>query len=63
MSLGMIIDGRNILPGENRFIEIDVARLPSGTIIHMPIHVYRSLEPGPCILLSGGLHGDEVNGV
>jgi uncharacterized protein len=63
MSEAMIIDGRSILPGENRFIEIDVARLPSGTLIHMPIHVFRSNEPGPCILLSGGLHGDEVNGV
>ena len=60
---GMIIDGRNIMPGETRFIEIDVARLPSGTLIHMPIHVFRSKNPGPCVLLSGGLHGDEVNGV
>ncbi|MCH8546949.1 MAG: succinylglutamate desuccinylase/aspartoacylase family protein [Cryomorphaceae bacterium] len=60
---GMIIDGRNILPGETRFIEIDVARLPSGTLIHMPIHVFRSKNPGPCVLFSGGLHGDEVNGV
>ncbi|MCC5918762.1 MAG: succinylglutamate desuccinylase/aspartoacylase family protein [Cryomorphaceae bacterium] len=59
----MIIDGRSISPGETRFIEIDVARLPSGTLIHMPIHVFRSNNPGPCILLSGGLHGDEVNGV
>lgn len=59
----MIIDGRNILPGETRFIEIDVARLPSGTLIHMPIHVFRSSNPGPCILFSGGLHGDEINGV
>ncbi len=59
----MIIDGRSILPGQTRFIEIDVARLPSGTLIHMPIHVFRSENPGPCILFSGGLHGDEINGV
>jgi predicted deacylase len=59
----MIIDGRNMLPGQTRFIEIDVARLPSGTLIHMPIHVFRSEVPGPCILFSGGLHGDEINGV
>jgi len=59
----MEIDGVEIPKGANRFIEMDVARLPSGTLIQMPIHVFRSKEDGPCILLSGGLHGDEVNGI
>jgi predicted deacylase len=40
-----------------------IARLPSGTEIHLPIHVFRSPQNGPVVLLSGGLHGDEVNGI
>ncbi len=52
-----------INPGEDRLIELQVARLPSGTSIHLPIHVFRGLNAGPTMLLCGGLHGDEVNGI
>ncbi|MEQ9262703.1 MAG: succinylglutamate desuccinylase/aspartoacylase family protein [Owenweeksia sp.] len=57
------IDNRPIHQGESCYLELNVARLPSGTQITMPVHVYRSEEPGPVILLSGGMHGDEVNGI
>lgn len=57
------IDGTQINPGESKYIELNVARLPSGTQITMPVHVVRSKNPGPVILLSGGMHGDEVNGI
>ena len=57
------IDGNEIRPGEQKHLNLLVARLPSGTEITMPIHVYRSKQPGPVILLSGGMHGDEVNGI
>ena len=29
----------------------------------MPVLVFRSSQPGPSLLLCGGLHGDETNGV
>lgn len=57
------IDGKEIAPGEQKHLNLLVARLPSGTEITMPIHVYRSNKPGPVILLSAGMHGDEVNGI
>lgn len=59
----MKIGDEAIHPGEDRLIELQVARLPSGTSIHLPIHVFRSEQPGPTVLLCGGLHGDEVNGI
>ncbi len=59
----MIIDGHEIERGENRYIELNIARLPSGTPITMPVHIHRSTKDGPTILLSGGMHGDEVNGI
>ncbi len=44
-------------------INVRIARLPSGTMIEIPIFVSRSRQKGPTVLLSGGLHGDEVNGI
>ncbi len=59
----IIIDGEEVLPGEKKIINLNIARLVSGTKINLPIFVFRSKKAGPTILLSGGLHGDEVNGV
>lgn len=58
-----IINGVNVAPGKNQMINFNVARLPSGTHIDLPVYVYRSKNPGPTVLLMGGLHGDEVNGI
>lgn len=58
-----VFDGQPIGLGESVKLELKIARLPSGTRIKMPVYVYRSPVPGPKILLSGGLHGDETNGV
>jgi predicted deacylase len=49
--------------GENKVINFDIASLPTRTSIDLPVHVYRANEPGPVLLLTGGLHGDELNGV
>jgi len=57
------IERYSIKEGSNSFIELYIARLPSGTEIHLPIHIFRSKVSGPTVLLSGGLHGDEVNGI
>lgn len=55
--------GQHIAPGKKSVIEFEVARLPSGTLIHMPVHVFHSGIKGPVVMLSGGLHGDEINGI
>ncbi len=57
------IDGHKIVPGQNAILELDIARLPSGTDIQLPVHLYRSAKSGPTLLVTGGVHGDEVNGV
>ncbi|GAA4313326.1 succinylglutamate desuccinylase/aspartoacylase family protein [Nibribacter koreensis] len=59
----MIINEIAIQPGENILIRLAISRLPSGTEIDIPVHVFRSLEPGPVLLLMAGMHGDEVNGI
>lgn len=57
------ISGKRIAPGEMMKVKTKLARLPSGTEIDLPVYVYRAAKPGPVVLLSGGLHGDEINGI
>lgn len=57
------IDGVVIRPGEKKVINLNISRLVSGTEIDLPVFVYRSKKPGPIVLLSGGLHGDEIDGI
>lgn len=57
------IGGVSIAPGENKIAKVEIARLPTGTLIDVRVHVYRARKPGPVLLLQGGLHGDEVGGV
>ncbi|WP_210488009.1 succinylglutamate desuccinylase/aspartoacylase family protein [Rufibacter aurantiacus] len=59
----MIINDIPIYPGDSKLIRLNVSRLPSGTQIDIPIHVFRAQEPGPVLLLMAGMHGDEVNGI
>lgn len=57
------IGGTSVGLGQNVKIDLNVARLPSNTMIDIPIHVYRGKEDGPTLLLMAGMHGDEVNGI
>ncbi len=49
--------------GESVQVKMDFARLNTRSKIDVPIIVERGKKAGPCILLIGGLHGDETNGV
>lgn len=62
MKAPLIISGKTILPGEEVKININIAKLPSHSPIDLHITVARSEIEGPTLLLSGGMHGDEVNG-
>lgn len=57
------IKDTEILPGQETIIYLNVAHLPTRTAIDIPVYVYRANEPGPSILFSAGMHGDEINGV
>ncbi|WP_440998862.1 succinylglutamate desuccinylase/aspartoacylase family protein [Fodinibius sp. SL11] len=57
------INNHKIEPGEQKEIQLNIARLPTYTNIDLPVHVFRSKEDGPTLLLTGGLHGDELNGI
>ena len=57
------IANHEIKAGEFREININIARLPSHTLIDTPIYVSRSMKDGPVLALIAGMHGDELNGM
>jgi predicted deacylase len=59
----LVINGIRIRPGQKLNIELAIAKLPSHTLIDLPIFIRSSKEPGPVVLISGGVHGDEINGI
>jgi predicted deacylase len=55
--------GKVISEGKGIQINLDIAKLHTRTKIEVPIIIERAKEPGPTILITGGIHGDEINGV
>lgn len=53
----------DIKPGEHKIIKLPIGSLPTGTPIKIPVYVFNGKKKGPTVLLQGGLHGDEINGV
>jgi predicted deacylase len=59
----MIINKTEIKLGENKDVELRISKLASGTIVSLRAQIFRSKNEGPTLLITGGVHGDEINGV
>ncbi|MDD7884683.1 succinylglutamate desuccinylase/aspartoacylase family protein [Flavivirga sp. 57AJ16] len=59
----LTILGVSIKPGESKEASFDVANLHTSTPVNVPVIIERSKKPGPIVLFTAGIHGDEVNGV
>ncbi|MGB5820088.1 MAG: succinylglutamate desuccinylase/aspartoacylase family protein [Saonia sp.] len=57
------IGGETVAAGESKLLNISIDRLPTGTLIDIPVYVFNAKKPGPTILIQAGLHGDEINGI
>jgi len=55
--------GKAISLGKGLQLNLDIAKLHTRTKIEVPIIIERAKKPGPTILITGGIHGDEINGV
>ncbi|GAA3900608.1 succinylglutamate desuccinylase/aspartoacylase family protein [Halomonas cibimaris] len=53
----------SVAPGTRRQIDVPVARLYTHTPLHIPVEVVHGRRSGPVLLVCGGIHGDEINGV
>lgn len=55
--------GETILPGERRNINFISSTLYTNTQLNIPVIVTRAKKRGPTVLITAGIHGDEINGV
>ena len=55
--------GETIKPGKNAELSFNVAHLHTRTPVDVPVIIERSKKPGPTVLFTAGIHGDEVNGI
>ena len=55
-------DAVRVEPGQQREIRVTVSETYAGADINIPVYIWRGLEPGPTVFLTGAVHGDEING-
>lgn len=55
--------GTTVPPGTREGVGIPVARLTTGEWTHLLVEVGHGTRPGPCLWLSGAVHGDELDGI
>ncbi|HTF02786.1 MAG TPA: succinylglutamate desuccinylase/aspartoacylase family protein [Bacteroidia bacterium] len=63
MGKPFIIQGKSISPGHHAQVVLNSYKLPTHTVIEIPVFVFNGKKPGPTILFLAGMHGDEINGV
>ena len=57
------INGVRAPAGRLTEVELQVARLPTGMWMSLPVGVLHGRRPGPVISISAAIHGDELNGI
>ncbi|MBR9913237.1 MAG: succinylglutamate desuccinylase/aspartoacylase family protein [Algicola sp.] len=55
--------GEAVALGKSATVSFNVAKLHTQNTIDVPVIIERSKKPGPTVLMTAGIHGDEVNGV
>ncbi|MBZ9728239.1 succinylglutamate desuccinylase/aspartoacylase family protein [Salegentibacter sp. JZCK2] len=55
--------GEQVKPGKSATINFNMAKLYTTTSVEVPVIIERSKKPGPVVLITAGIHGDEINGV
>lgn len=57
------INGVTVAPGQRAVVELAAAQLYTQTPLNIPVHVVHGRRPGPVLLVTAAIHGDELNGV
>ena len=63
MQKNIDIAGVMVKPGSRQSIDIPLPSFYTHSSVNMPVHVVRGRQPGPTLLVSAAVHGDEINGV
>jgi len=57
------IAGVRIKPGSRQSVDIQLPSFYTHSNVNMPVHVVHGRRPGPVLLVSAAIHGDEITGV
>lgn len=57
------IGDQQFMPGDRGEVDLPIGSLIDYQPITMNVHVHRGKKPGPALLLTAGIHGDELVGV
>lgn len=57
------LGGESVAPGTRKTIELALPQLFTHTPLRLPVHVVHGRRPGPRLMVSAAVHGDELNGV
>lgn len=55
--------GKKIEPGKSKRINFNTAKLHTHTSVEIPVIIERAKRKGPVVLITAGIHGDEINGI
>ena len=59
----LIIAGERIRLGETRDIPLPLSETYNASVLSTPVRIIRARRDGPRVLVTGAIHGDELNGV
>lgn len=57
------LGGHAIAPGSQQTVKLPAARLYNDAPLDLHVEVFHGSRPGPVLLVSAAIHGDELNGV
>jgi predicted deacylase len=57
------IGGVSVKPGSRQSIDIPLPSFYTHSTVTMPVHVVHGRKPGPVLLVTAAIHGDEITGV
>lgn len=63
MQPAIMIGGHEIKAGTRQLIHLSLPEFYTYAPTTMPIHIVHGRNPGPCLLVTSAVHGDEINGV
>jgi predicted deacylase len=63
MQKAITIGGDEIKAGTRKLIHLSLPEFYTYAPATMPIHIVHGRNPGPCLLVTSAVHGDEINGV
>ena len=59
----LVILGEKIALGQHKTINFSFAKLYTSSKVEIPVVIQRAKIPGPTVVITAGIHGDEINGV